>query len=88
MVLHTINLSRTSLGVFNGSVLAGCSDLRALNILSSKMTTITQDGFHKRFPAQKFPSDLLRSLVSLKVVQADNYKLMLQSYASRGFRHK
>lgn len=55
MVLHTINLSRTSLGVFNGSVLAGCSDLRALNILSSKMTTITQEGFHKRFPAQKLP---------------------------------
>ena len=42
MVLQTIDLSGTSLDVYNGSALAGCPNLKTLNISSNiKLTTIT-----------------------------------------------
>ena len=85
MVLETITLSDTSLDVFNASALAGCPNLKTLNVSWSKLTTITDEGFQstpllenldmRGSPLKDYPSDLLRGLVSLKLVHADNYIL-------------
>ena len=95
MVLQTIDLSGTSLDVYNGSALAGCPNLRTLNISESKLTTITDEGFQstpllenldvRGSPLEDFPSDLLRRLVSLKVVHADNYKLCCEAMLPEDF---
>ena len=85
MVLETITLSDTSFSVFNGSALAGCPNLKTLNISWSKLTTIAEDGFQstpllenldvRGSSLKDYPIDLLRSLVFLKIVHTDNYKL-------------
>ena len=96
MVLQTIDLSGTSLDVYNGSALAGCPKLKTLNISRSiKLTTITDEGFQstplleildvRGSPLKDFPSGLLRSLVSLKVVYADNYKLCCEAMLPEDF---
>ena len=89
VVLKTINLSNTSFSVFNGSALAGCPNLKTLNISWSKLTTIADDGFQstpllenldvRGSPLKDYPTALLRSLVSLKVVHTDNYKLCCEA---------
>ena len=79
MVLQTIDLSGTSLDVYNGSALAGCRNLKTFNISwIIKLTTTTVEGFQstpllenldvRGSPLKDFPNDLLRCLVSLKVV--------------------
>ena len=96
MVLQTIDLSGTSLDVYNGSALACCPNLKTLNISwNVKLTTITDEGFQstpllenldvRGSPLKDFPSDLLRSLVSLKVVHADNYKLCCEAMLPEDF---
>ena len=96
MVLQTIDLSGTSLDVYNGSALAGCQNLKTFNISwNIKLTTITDEGFQstpllenldvRGSPLKDFPSDLLRSLVSLKVVHADNYKLCCEAMLPENF---
>ena len=96
MVLQSINLSDTSLDVYNGSALAGCPNLKTLNISwNVKLTAITHEGFQstpllenldvRGSPLKDFPSDLLRSLVSLKVVYADNYKLCCEAMLPQDF---
>ena len=94
-VLQIINLSGTSLDVFNGSALAGCPNLKTLNISRSKLTTITDEGFQstpllenldvRGSPLKDFPNDLLRGLVSLKVVYSDNYKLCCKAILPEDF---
>ena len=89
VVLETITLSDTSFNVFNGSALAGCPNLKTLNISWSKLTTIADGGFQstpllenldvRGSPLKDYPTDLLRSLVSLKVVHTDNYKLCCEA---------
>ena len=89
MVLQTINFSGTLLRVFNGSALAGYPNLKTLNISGGKLTTITDEGFQSTpllenldvsgSPLKDFPNDLLRGLVSLKVVFSDNYKLCCEA---------
>ena len=89
MVLQTVNLLGTLLRVYNGSALAGCPNLKTLNISGGKLTTITDEGFQstpllenvdvRGSPLKDFPNDLLRGLVSLKVVHADNYKLCCEA---------
>ena len=95
VVLETINLSGTRFDVFNGSTLAGYPTLKTLNISWSKLTTITDEGFQstpllenldvRGSPLKDFPSDLLRGLVSLKVVHADNYKLCCEAMLPEDF---
>ena len=95
MVLQTINFSGTLLRVYNGSALAGCPNLKTLNISGSKLTTITDEGFQstpllenldvRDSPLKDFPTDLLRDLVSLKVVHADNYKLCCEAMLPEAF---
>ena len=95
MILETINLSGASLDVYNGSALACCPNLKTLNISGSELTTITDEGFQstpllenldvRGSPLQDFPSDLLRGLVSLKVVHADNYKLCCEAMLPEDF---
>ena len=96
MVLQSVNLSGTSLDVYNGSALACCPNLKTLNISwNVKLTTITDEGFQstpllenldvRGSPLKDFPSDLLRSLVSLKVVHADNYKLCCEAMLPEDF---
>ena len=95
MVLQTIDLSGTSLDVYNGSALAGCPNLRTLNISGSKLTTITDESFQytpqlenvdvRGSPLKDFPNDLLRGLASLKVVYADNYKLCCKAMLPEDF---
>ena len=95
MILETINLSGTSLDVYNGSALACCPNLKTLNISGSELTTITDEGFQstpllenldvRGSPLQDFPSDLLRDLVFLKVVHADNYKLCCEAMLPEDF---
>ena len=91
MVLQTVDLSGTiDLDVYNGSALAGCQNLKTFNISwNIKLTTITDEGFQstplldnldvRGSPLKDFPNDLLRGLVSLKVVHADNYKLCCEA---------
>ena len=89
LVLETITLSDTSFNMFNGSALAGCPNLKTLNISWSKLTTIADDGFKstpllenldvRGSPLKDYPTDLLRSQVSLKVVHTDNYKLCCEA---------
>ena len=95
MVLETITLSDTSLDVFNGSALAGCPNLKTLNISWSKLTTIADDGFQstpllenldvRGSPLKDYPTDLLRNLVSLKAVHTDNYKLCCEAMLPEDF---
>ena len=95
MVLQTINLSGTLLQVFNGNALAGYPTLKTLNISGGKLTTITDDGFQstpllenldvRGSPLKDFPNDLLRDLVFLKVVHADNYKLCCETMHPKDF---
>ena len=95
MALETINLSGTCLNVFNGSALAGCPNLKTLNISWSTLTTITDEGFQstpllenldvRGSPLKNFPSDLLRGLVSLKVVHTDNYTLCCEAMLPEDF---
>ena len=95
MVLQTINLSGTSLSVYNGSALAGCSNLKTLNMSWSTLTTISDEGFRstpllenldvRGSPLKDFPSDLLRGLVSLKVVHAHNYTLCCEAMLPEDF---
>ena len=95
MVLETINLSGTRLDVFNGSALACCQNIKTVNISGSELTTITDEGFQstpllenldvRDSPLKDFPSDLLRGLVSLKVVHADNYKLCCEAMLPEDF---
>ena len=96
MVLQSVNLSGTSLDVYNGSALAGCPNLKTLNISwNVKLTAITDDGFQstpllenldvRGSPLKDFPSDLLRSLFSLKVVYADHYKLCCEAMLPEDF---
>ena len=89
LVLETLILSDTSFTMFNGSALAGCPNLKTLNISWSKLTTIADGGFQstpllenldvRGSPLKDYPTDLLRSLVSLKVVHTDNYKLCCEA---------
>ena len=89
LVLETISLTDTSFNMFNGSALAGCPNLKTLNISCSKLTTIAEDGFQstpllenldvRGSPLKDYPTDLLRSLVSLKVVHTDSYKLCCEA---------
>ena len=95
MVLETINLSGTCLSVYNGSALAGCPKLRTLNMSWSTLTTITDEGFRstpllenldvRGSLLNEFPNDLLRGLVSLKVVHAHNYTLCCQAMLPEDF---
>ena len=95
MLLQIINFSGTNLDVFNGSALAGYPTLKTLNISWSKLTTITDEGFQstpllenldvRGSPLKDFPNDLLRGLVSLKVVQAENYKLCCEAILPEDF---
>ena len=95
MVLQTINLSGTSLSVYNGSALAGCPNLKTLNMSWSTLTTISDEGFRstpllenldvRGSPLKDFPSDLLRGLVSLKVVHAHNYTLCCEAMLPEDF---
>ena len=95
MVLETINLSGTCLDVFNGSALAGCPNLKTLNISWSTLTTITDEGFRstpllenldvRGSLLKDFPSDMLRGLVSLKVVHAHNYTLCCEAVLPEDF---
>ena len=96
MVLQTINLSGTSLDVYNSSALAVFTSLRTLNISRNvKLTAITHEGFQstpllenldvRGSPLKDFPSDLLRSLDSLKMVYADNYKLCCEAMLPEDF---
>ena len=96
MVLQTINLSGTNLDVYNSSALAVFTSIRTLNISRNvKLTAITHEGFQstpllenldvRGSPLKDFPSDLLRSLVSLKVVYADNYKLCCEAMLPEDF---
>ena len=95
MVLQTINLSGTLLRVYNGSALAGYPNLKTLNISGSVLTTITDEGFQstpllenldvRESPLKDFPGELLRGLVSLKVVNADNYKLCCEAILPEDF---
>ena len=96
IVLQDINLSRTSLSVFNGSALVGCPNLKVLNISFSKLTTVTQEGFKstpllenldvRGSPLKDFPSDLLKGLASLRVVHSDNYKLCCKATLPEDFQ--
>ena len=82
MVLETITLSDTSL-------LAVCPNLKTLNISWSKLTTIADEGFQstpllenlgvRGSLLKDYPTDLLRNLVSLKVVHTNNYKLCCEA---------
>ena len=96
MVLQTINLSGTNLDVYNGSALARFPSLRTLNVSGNvKLTAITDEGFQstpllenldvRGSPLKDYPTDLLRSLVSLKVVHADNYKLCCEAMLPENF---
>ena len=95
MVLETINLSDTNFSVFNGSALAGCPNLKTLNISWSKLTTIADGGFQstpllenldvRGSPMKDYPTDLLRNLASLKVVHTDNYKLCCEAMLPEDF---
>ena len=95
MVLQTINLSGILLRVYNGSALAGYPNLKTLNISGSVLTTITDEGFQstpllenldvRGSPLKDFPNDLLRDLVFLKVVHADNYKLCCEAMLPKDF---
>ena len=94
-VLHTINLSATNFAVFNGSALAGCPNLRTLNVSRGQLTTITDEGFQstpllenldlRGSDLKHFPSDVLRGLVFLKVVHIDNYKLCCEAMLPEDF---
>ena len=95
MVLQTINLSNTLPRVFIGNALARCPTIKTLNISGSKLTTITDEGFQstpllenldvRESQLKYFPTDLLRDLVSLKVVHADNYKLCCEAMLPKDF---
>ena len=95
MILETINLSGTCLNVYNGSALAGCPNLKTLNMSWSTLTTISDEGFRstpllenldvRGSLLKDFPSDLLRGLVSLKVVHADNYTLCCEAMLPEDF---
>ena len=94
-MLQTINLSGTLLRVYNCSALAGYPNLKTLNISGSVLTTITDEGFQstpllgnldvRDSPLKDFPSDLLRGLVSLKLVYSDNYKLCCEAMLPEDF---
>ena len=95
MQLQIINFAGTYFDVYNGSALTGYSNLKTLNISGSKLTTIADEGFQstpllenldvRGSPLKKFPSDLLRALVFLKVVHTDNYKLCCEAMLPKGF---
>ena len=95
MVLQTISLSGTCLNVYNGSALAGCPNLKTLNMSWSTLTTISDEGFRstpllenldvRGSLLKDFPSDLLRGLVSLKVVHAHNYTLCCEEILPEDF---
>ena len=94
-VLETINLSGTCLSVYNGSALAGCPNLKTLNMSWSTLTTISDEGFRstpllenldvRGSPLKDYPSDLLRGLVSLKVVHAHSYTLCCEAMLPEDF---
>ena len=96
MVLETINLSGTNIDGYNGSALASCPNIKTLNLSwNVKLTTITDEGFQstpllenldvRGSPLKDFPSDLLKSLFSLKLVYADNYKLCCEAILPEDF---
>ena len=90
-VLQTIDLSGTGLVVYNDSALAGCPKLKTLNISRNiKLRTITDEGFQSTPLLENLdmggsPSDLLKRLVYLEMVHADNYKLYCEAILPQDF---
>ena len=96
--LQSLDLSQTDLRVYNGTTLSNAPDLKTLNISSSKLDTITAEGFMfnpkleivdvKDSHLKTFPNNLLKGLKSLRVVNADNFKLCCKAMLPDGFAIK
>ena len=83
--LRSLDLSHTSLSSFGSEVLRNFPRIELINISTTPVVTITEEGFSKTpklrvldlkgSPVQVFPGDVFRSLQRLAVVYADNYKM-------------
>ena len=83
--LQSVDLSNTSLPLFGSGMLSNFPQIESVNISTTPVTTITEEGFSKTprlrildlkgCPVQMFPGDVFKRLQHLAVVYADNYKL-------------
>ena len=94
-ILQTLDVSFTQFKNLNTSLLKDFPVLNILNISNSKITTISTEGFQgtpklehliaKDTPIKDFPSDVLKSLVHLKSLTVENYKLCCPVYLPDNF---
>jgi leucine-rich repeat-containing G protein-coupled receptor 8 len=89
LAVQTLDLSFTTLQVYDGEMLRACRQLRTLNVSWSEVTTITDTGFTSTPLLQTldtrgsqlkfFPNHLLFNLSGLQLVRSDNYKLCCEA---------
>ena len=87
--LKSLDLSRTHIATFNSTIFANFCNLKELNLSNSALTCVTPEGFGttpdlevldlRGNALETYPIDMLKALLSLREVFADDFKLCCQA---------